>query len=313
MVTIEMIPDFATKDVCRTKASLLRSYKNGNYQVSMYSDGTKIRESKDNALFPEFPESIDLKITNRCDLGCPYCHEESHLKGDHAYISSILNYVNGLPQGVELALGGGNVGEYPELSELLRILFHEGFICNITVNSRHLNGEFQNRIICYRSNGWIKGLGISYEGKIHSEIHNPNVVYHVIAGVTPFDDIMSIVKGGHKVLILGYKQHGRGVRFYENASVLASLMNTKLSLWKLLVHNKNIVSFDNLAIEQLDVKYHLSIDEWQQFYMGDDGTFTMYVDAVDRMFAKSSVSEKYAASTAITDFRTLAHMAHKGK
>ena len=50
------------------------------------------------------------------------------------------------------------------------------------------------------------------------------------------------------------------------------------------------ISFDNLALEQLDVKSLMSEKDWNQFYMGADGTSTMYIDMVKREFAKSSTS-----------------------
>ncbi len=43
-------------------------YQNGNYIMRILEDGTKIRLS-DNPI-PEYPESIDVKITNKCDGGC---------------------------------------------------------------------------------------------------------------------------------------------------------------------------------------------------------------------------------------------------
>lgn len=51
-----------------------------------------------------------------------------------------------------------------------------------------------------------------------------------------------------------------------------------------------VVSFDNLAIEQLDVKRLLSQEEWNSFYMGDDGKYTMYIDLVKKQFASCSVA-----------------------
>ena len=55
-----------------------------------------------------------------------------------------------------------------------------------------------------------------------------------------------------------------------------------------------VVSFDNLAIKQLDAQRLMSEEDWEQFYMGDDGSATMYVDMVNREFAKSSTStERY--------------------
>ena len=34
----------------------------------------------------------------------------------------------------------------------------------------------------------------------------------------------------------------------------------------------------------------MSKEEWDEFYMGDDGTMTYYIDMVDRKFARSSTA-----------------------
>jgi hypothetical protein len=35
----------------------------------------------------------------------------------------------------------------------------------------------------------------------------------------------------------------------------------------------------------------LSEDEWNSFYMGDDGQYTFYVDLVNKTFSRNSLSE----------------------
>ena len=57
-----------------------------------------------------------------------------------------------------------------------------------------------------------------------------------------------------------------------------------------IIQKFQVVSFDNLAIEQLDVKRLLTQEEWDEFYMGDDGSTTYYVDMVERKFARSSTA-----------------------
>lgn len=52
---------------------LLSEYKNGNYTVKIYNDGTKIRETEDDVFNAEFPENIDIKITNMCNNNCTFC------------------------------------------------------------------------------------------------------------------------------------------------------------------------------------------------------------------------------------------------
>lgn len=54
--------------------NLLGKYPNGNYTVHIYDDGTKIRENDLDFFAPEYPESMDIKITNSCDRMCPFCH-----------------------------------------------------------------------------------------------------------------------------------------------------------------------------------------------------------------------------------------------
>ena len=62
---------------------MLKSYMNGNTLVTIYEDGTKVREY-DGTPVPVHPESMDVKITNACDAGCRYCHEKSVPSGKHA-------------------------------------------------------------------------------------------------------------------------------------------------------------------------------------------------------------------------------------
>lgn len=55
---------------------VISSYQNGNHTVTIYSDGTKVKETLDpNADHFTYytPESFDLKITDYCDGGCSFC------------------------------------------------------------------------------------------------------------------------------------------------------------------------------------------------------------------------------------------------
>ena len=52
-----------------------------------------------------------------------------------------------------------------------------------------------------------------------------------------------------------------------------------------------VLSFDNKAVQQLRAKRLVSAEEWKEHFMGEDGFYTMYIDAVERKFAKNSTSE----------------------
>ena len=115
---------------------------------------------------------------------------------------------------------------------------------------------------------------------------------HVIAGVVSVDDLRRLYDYDLKLLILGYKVFRRGKDYYSD-SVAKRKKNLYALLLELIKHFQ-VVSFDNLAVCQLDVKRLMTDKEWKEFYMGNDGQFTMYIDLVKREFAKSSTAtERY--------------------
>jgi hypothetical protein len=285
--------------------NVIASYKNGNTDVIIYDDGTKVREVPDNELVvPLFPESIDVKITNWCDGGCSHCHEKSTQKGYHADLNRLVNVLLPLPKGVELALGGGDPTSHPELIPFLIKAKDIGWIVNITINHKHLKSRLPliKQLI---TRNLIHGIGISFN---HAYPPNAiedilkltnNVVFHLIVGVNSpqeLNDIQSLCldnKRKAKVLLLGYKQYGFGLSYYDrNKAVETCKQLWHQTLAKELNREGFIFSFDNLAINQLDVKRVLTNTEWKSFYMGNDGSYTMYVDAVEQMFALTSTSDK---------------------
>lgn len=56
--------------------------------------------------------------------------------------------------------------------------------------------------------------------------------------------------------------------------------------------NSNVISFDNLAIQQLNVKRFFTKEGWDSFYMGDEFTHSMYVDGVEQKYSPSSTVDK---------------------
>lgn len=93
--------------------NIIGKYKNGNYVVTLLSDGTKIRETNDNEFIPSFAENCDVKITDKCDGGCPFCYEGCTPNGRHG---DILNYkfLDTLHSYTELAINGNNLS-HPDL------------------------------------------------------------------------------------------------------------------------------------------------------------------------------------------------------
>jgi hypothetical protein len=42
----------------------IADYQNGNVHTELYSDGTRIRTTKDDSFFPSFPENVDVHVSN---------------------------------------------------------------------------------------------------------------------------------------------------------------------------------------------------------------------------------------------------------
>ena len=116
-------------------------------------------------------------------------------------------------------------------------------------------------------------------------------IIHVINGIIRLSDLKMLRGMNLKILILGYKEIRRGETYLKNNS--AKIRTNKRYLYTYLpeIVNDNwfkAVSFDNLAIKQLEVKRIMNEDKWNEFYMGDDGKFTFYIDMVNGKFAKNS-------------------------
>lgn len=282
----------------------LYTYKNGNYVVAIFDDGTKIRYNHEDKLIPAFAESIDLKITNSCRgfvcadgvrRNCSHCHECSYPGGKHADLSNPL--FDSLHQGQEIAVGGGSVSEHPDLVPFLRRMKQKGIVCNMTTHWRHFVEDYE--FICnLQEEELIYGVGISVNEIIPDDVITliaglPNSVVHVIAGVVPWEALKKMANHGLRLLILGYKDFGRGKDYLkvEGNEIMLGIAKLHENMDYLMKHYK-VLSFDNLAIQQLKIREFVSEEDWKEKFMGFDAQYTFYIDAVARTFAKSSTSER---------------------
>lgn len=274
---------------------VLGTYKNNDYFVTLMDDGTKIRFNNSDSFNPEKPESMDLKITNKCNMGCSFCHEDSNPNGKHGDILN-LSFIDTLLPYTEIAIGGGNPLTHPDLVPFLEKLKERKLIANITFNQYHFmdNVDFIRELVDKKL---VYGVGVSmmYASDKFVECVSKfsNAVIHVINGIVSVDDLKMLANHNLKILILGYKEFRRGKQMYSRQSTVID--NTKSKLYNVLpeiIDEKwfDCVSFDNLAIKQLEPKRLMSEKQWDEFYMGDDGKYTFYCDAVERKFAKSSTS-----------------------
>ena len=249
---------------------ILGEYKNGNYIVRMYDDGTKVRFNNLDHFNPAFSENCDMKITDKCDGGCPFCYEGCTSNGKHG---DIMNYkfLDTLHPYTELAINGNDMS-HPDLIPFMEKMKEKKIILNMTVNQIHFEKYFAiiKELI---NDGLIYGLGVSLKDPTDEFIAKitqfPNAVIHVINGVVSVHDLARLAGHNIKVLILGYKHLRRGEDYYEQNDESVNALQEDLNkyLFHEIIKNEwfKVVSFDNLAIKQLHVQEHLPEEQWEEF------------------------------------------------
>jgi hypothetical protein len=280
----------------QNKTTML-NYKNGNADITLEADGTRIISFEDNLILDR-PLNIDIKVTSKCAFGfnpktgtsfCSFCHESARTDGKECDYEKLKGKLGadgngGEFQGMELAIGGNQITD--GLIDFLSWAKGKGFICNLTINMGHLNRD-KNKILHLLENDLIKGLGVSYRNLDWNVpefvLEYPNTVFHVIAGIDTFNEVESLAtKGVKKILVLGEKDFG-----FNLGKVDTSSQNHKEWRWfvRKLFDTFEVISFDNLALEQLNIKRFFLGDSWEQFYQGEH---SFYIDAVNEYFAPSS-------------------------
>lgn len=288
-------------------------YKNGNADVWLdLRDGTRIIEYPDNEpLTLETPLNIDIRVSTQCPYGynvvtkkstCVFCHESALVNGQECDYGSLLRVLMDakLPRGTEIALGVNQVTD--NLIQFVKNLYRLGLVVNITMNERY--------ILEYGDNGlkqllpYVFGLGISYrslQGCLSLPdwiAEYPHTVIHVINGIDDFDDVKELGIKYRKLLVLGEKDFG-----FNRGKVDLSTKAHKQ--WKAnimqLTKIFDIVSFDNLGLQQLEIRGKITDEEYKSFYQGEH---SMYINAVEQYYSPSSRTRNNIQGFDATDLRS---------
>jgi len=316
--------------VVKKEVDRFEKYTNGNYDVMISPiTGTKIRDNhRDDALFDaEFPECADICITSYCDRGCQFCYVSSGENGKDAPLDEMLPILDTFRPWTEVALGGGSPILHKELVKILEFFKTKNVMPSITVHWAHFKEKFQ-MLRDLVENKLLYGVGVSassYRDDIVELIKKhdfKNAVIHTIAGITTVDDMKRYVEAGVKILVLGYKNMGRGERNEEAYKEIQKNIDDLREWFGDAIKNnrfKNVISFDNLALKQLDVKNLLSEDQWNASYMGDDGvdgemtSASMYIDFVTKTFARNSINANKHDFGDIKDIKNMFQILKKGE
>ncbi|TXG85857.1 MAG: hypothetical protein E6R13_01545 [Spirochaetes bacterium] len=273
----------------------MNKYINGNSTVEIFEDGTRVIQFEDQ-LQLDYPLNIDIRVSSRCTFGynpktgkafCDFCHESARTDGDECDYEKLKEKLIDLPRGIELAIGANNITL--NLVEFISWCKLNGYIVNLTVNQGHVRRD-SSHLYTLIDQQLIKGLGVSYRSSLKWDIPDfildyKNTVFHVIAGIDSIDDVLSLKdKGVKKVLVLGEKNFG-----FNEGKVDLTTRNHREWYWWVgkMFDTFDVTSFDNLALEQLNMKRFFSDENWDIFNQGEH---SFYVNAVEQYFAPSSRS-----------------------
>lgn len=278
--------------------NLIGTYHNGdNIVVRIYDDGTKEKDILTDDARPEFPECMDLTISTYCENGCAFCYANCSSNGKKANLASFYPLLDTIHPYTELAINI-NGGEDPrELTPFLAHMSNRHVIVNATIRQddfeKHLDTLYK-----MTKDGLLHGIGVSATDCSSKFLRNsflfPDLVCHTIVGITTPDQYTRLANAHKKVLILGYKTVGRGVEFDHEGETFKRNFEWLDKNLDRLEHYFAVTSFDNLAIEQLNVQDRLSPEEWNRFYQGDEGSYTFFLNLAEGYFARDSmIQEKF--------------------
>ena len=287
----------------------LGNYKNGNYTVTIYDDGTKVRETNDDKFIPNFAECIDVNLSYKCNVGCKFCYLNCNPKGKEADLKSenTLKFLDSLKPYTEIALNLNNY-EMKGLKYFLTEAKKRNIIANVTVNIKIIDLDY---LLDLKKDNLIHGIGVSISdfNNLDKELilrlsKIDDIVFHLVAGIVTASDMIKLSEiADLKVLILGYKNVGKGETLLKNNFNIINNINLIKNNINGLKNFFKVMSFDNLAVEQLNLKEAFK-DIFDDYYMGDDGQFTYYVDLVYNTFSKSSLDKDVVFKMQDFDFNS---------
>lgn len=262
--------------------------------VTLFSrkDGTKVRFAIGKYTKASKPELCDLKITDFCSFGCSFCYQASTLQGKHASMENMDFIISELAKAkvFEVAIGGGDPLEYPDIVEVLEKFHAAGIVPNFTTKF-----PAKVRQLWPKIGHLIGGFAYSAENaaqirsaaKLLRMIPKDKVNLHYVMGLGDrdhFRDYMTAAaEVGFRVTLLGYKTVGRGKEVIPHPYLwwideVTDLVNSGKC---------PTLSIDTPLADQFSGEMPVA----EYAYHTQEGAFSLYIDAVSMKMGASSFEE----------------------
>ena len=292
--------------------------KNGNYYIlygSIFSRKEKVRLQVDSIpdMIPEYPELVDMKITDACQHKCPFCYMASTPNGKHAELRDIYTLIPQFKYKTEFALGGGNVLLHPYFTSIVKRISEKNHIANITIRYDDVETIKRNTKLKSAIKKYVSGIGISVQSANDVDVATDfinqmldlgkHVSLHIIPemiGVNASVDIFMKMKDiNQRQLVL----HKNDTAYMSNFCKVLFLGLKQSGRAKNITHN--LLTADDLSMLRRESGYMYNVDtafintysDWfKEQYDGDEvffltrheGEYSMFIDAVNNKAYASS-------------------------
>lgn len=120
---------------------------------------------------PSAPYLMDIKVTNKCNAGCPFCYQDSVPDGGHANLRDLVRVLGTLKHyPFQIAIGGGEPTEWLMLREFCVWCRENGIVPNTSV------GPAADRQVLSRVAKLMGAVGVSFNHRPGEAAKNVAVV-----------------------------------------------------------------------------------------------------------------------------------------
>ena len=246
----------------------------------------------------EVPDLIDLKITDRCHKGCPWCYQDSTPAGTESSLYGVRKALCDLGA-FEVVIGGGEPTTHPGLYDLINGLHEDGMAVSLTTGTL----DWQHNpalVMAFRTQLRALAFSVQEAGQVDEFAATCRLAgvsgggtklwIHVIPDVAGYDLRPILDRAAHhgvRALLLGFKTTGRAgepPRRYSGTwinDVKREIGDAKKSGDCLCVAVDTMLAHDHAAaLEAAGVSPLL--------YRTREGIESAYYDAVTEKFGPSS-------------------------
>lgn len=250
------------------------------------------------------PELVDIKITDYCPFGCPFCYQGSTTEGVHAdrYKITGLAYVLADMKVFEVAIGGGEPTLHPHFIEILDSFRTQKIVPNFTTKNLawmnddklrpqilDLCGSFAYSVHDRADVAKLNALLEKYKLENHwSYGHSKASVQYVLESGGDLYGVLDEAKKHYtRVTLLGFKTTGFGKDF---PTVPEDWIET---VKKVQGENGWLnLGVDTAIIQKYGSKIKDDLKVREELMTAEEGKFSMYIDAVSQRMAPSSYCDE---------------------